>query len=110
MDKKYKSITEVSKLLDIKTHVIRYWDSKFDGLSTRIDNKSRFFNHENIKKLKQIKKTLYYQGKHNYTLDLTKKLIKYDANSSQSILDDKNNNLELSLKEIRDNLSKLIDL
>ena len=27
MNKKYLNINEVSKLLDIKEHVIRYWDS-----------------------------------------------------------------------------------
>ena len=32
-DKKYKSISEVSELLKINKHVIRYWDTKFDGIS-----------------------------------------------------------------------------
>ena len=58
-DKQYISITEVSKLLNINAHVIRYWDSKFDGISTRLsDNKRRFFNNSNIKKLSELKK--YY--------------------------------------------------
>jgi len=70
-EKKYKSISEVSQILDLKKHVIRYWDSKFDGLSVRLKaNKQRFFNTDNIKKLKEIKNILYKNGKHNYSLDL----------------------------------------
>ena len=54
-EKKYKSISEVSEILDLKKHVIRYWDSKFDGLSVRLKaNKQRFFNIDNIKKLKEL--------------------------------------------------------
>ena len=37
--KKYKTIKEVSNLLNINQHVIRYWDSKFDGLSIRFSKK-----------------------------------------------------------------------
>jgi len=55
-EKKYKTIKEVSELLSINSHVIRYWDSKFDGLSTRLyANKQRFFNDKNIQKLKGLK-------------------------------------------------------
>ena len=64
-DKKYKSITEVSELLKINKHVIRYWDTKFDGISTRLsDNKRRFFSSENIKKLQN--KNRYILGRHIY--------------------------------------------
>jgi len=75
-DKKYISIDELSKLLNINKHVIRYWDSKFDGISTRLsNNKQRFFNSENIKKIKNLQSILYQDGKHNYSLDLAKKII-----------------------------------
>ena len=74
--KKYKTISEVSNIINLKTHVIRYWDSKFDGISIRLGkNKQRFFNFENIKKLKELKLTLYNNGKHNYSLDLANKII-----------------------------------
>ncbi len=75
-DKKYKSIAEVSELLQINKHVIRYWDAKFDGISTRLsDNKRRFFNVENIKKLQELKNILYQNGRHNYSFDLAKKIV-----------------------------------
>ncbi len=74
--KKYKTIKEVSDLLNINQHVIRYWDSKFDGLSIRFSaKKQRYFNNEHIKKIEDLKETLYQNGKHNYSLDLAKKII-----------------------------------
>ena len=70
-EKKYKSISEVSQILNLNKHVIRYWDTKFDGLSVRLNiNKQRFFNNDNIRKLREIKNVLYKNGKHNYSLDL----------------------------------------
>jgi len=114
MNKKYYSISEVSRLLDIKTHVIRYWDSKFDGISIRLnDNKQRFFNSVNIKKLKELKLTLYENGKLNYSLELANKLV--DAKKIQNL---KNINVNFSqfdskiiikdLIKIRNNLTILI--
>ena len=56
--------------------MIRYWDTKFDGISTRLsDNKRRFFSYENIKKLQDLKNILYQNGRHNYSFDLAKKIV-----------------------------------
>ena len=113
MNKKYYSISEVSKLLDIKTHVIRYWDSKFEDISTRLNNKQRFFNNVNIKKLKELKLTLYENGKQNYSLELANKLV--DAKNIQN-LNNKNfkfpeTDFKFYIKDlikIRNNLTNLI--
>ena len=110
--KKYKSISEVSKLLNINTHVIRYWDAKFDGISTRINNKQRFFNNENIQRLIDIKNTLYKNGKHSYSLDLANKIL--ESKSSRIIPITSNGKKDSrhieSLINVRDNLIKLNDL
>jgi len=127
-EKKYRSITEVSELLDINSHVIRYWDSKFIGLSTRLNSsKQRFFNIGHIKKLKDLKLTLYTNGKHNYSLDLAKKIInknksqqsdsfnnaskeeKYECLNNKNKLRNKKLSLE-ALKNIRKSLNKIIDM
>ena len=119
-EKKYKTIKEVSELLNINSHVIRYWDSKFDGLSTRLHaNKQRFFNDKNIIKLKGLKDTLYQDGKHNYSLDLASKIL----NDSYNLQDIKKNKFEggmehssklqkINIKElniVRKNLFSLLD-
>ena len=107
--KKYKSISEVSKLLNINTHVIRYWDAKFEGVSTRINNKQRFFNKENIQKLIQIKDTIYKDGKHNYSLDLAKKILDKDKDIDIKDKEIKNISIDIkALKIISSDLKKLL--
>ena len=110
VEKHYKSITEVSNELNINKHVIRYWDSKFEGISTRLsNNKRRFFSSENIRKLQELKNLLYQNGRHNYSLDLAKKIInKKSSNNNKST--DHLKQLEISeLKEILDDLRQLLD-
>ena len=116
-EKKYKTISEVSNLLNIHTHVIRYWDSKFEGISIRLHkNKQRFFNTENIKKLSELKNTLYQNGKHNYSLELANKIVnnkntkyKISSNFDNSIKDTKKFDIN-KLKIIKDNLKKILDI
>ena len=113
IDKKYKTIKEVSDLLNINQHVIRYWDSKFEGLSIRFSKKKqRYFNNEHIKKIQDLKNTLYQNGKHNYSLDLASKILDKNKNFSQNV--SKINLSKVSkfdvikLKKIRDNLNKIL--
>ena len=71
--KKYLNIKEVSKLLDLKEHVIRYWDSidpktnklRVDGISTKSKGGTRYFSNENLIKLKNLKSIIYENGDHN---------------------------------------------
>ena len=55
LKKTYHSISEVSKMLNIQEHTIRFWDSKIPDLSKR-DNKgkTRFFNLKQIGKLSKL--------------------------------------------------------
>ncbi|PPR44555.1 MAG: hypothetical protein CFH18_00948 [Alphaproteobacteria bacterium MarineAlpha5_Bin8] len=110
-NKVYKSISEVSNILKINKHVIRYWDSKFEGISTRLSNKKRrFFSKENIERLQKLKNVLYQNGKHNYSLDLANKIVTKRTN--QKIYNKENpdnNNLKINkLREISSNLKKLL--
>ena len=111
--KKYKTIKEVSNLLNINQHVIRYWDSKFEGLSIRFSSKKqRFFNNDHIKKLQDLKKTLYQNGKHNYSLDLAEKIINNKKNNYEKksdYLPPRNSNIDIKkLIDIRESLNKLL--
>jgi len=114
-NKKYLSISEVSEKLNIKPHVIRYWDSKFNGISTRSSNKKqRFFNSDNIKKLEEFKNILYQNGKHNYSLDLANKLadnkvLKNKKNSlTNKFIDNKDKIFFDLLKSISMSLKKIL--
>ena len=81
--KQYYNISEVSKILTLKEHVIRHWDSvdpktnklRIEGLSIRTKGGTRYFNQTHIKKLSNIKNILFEEGRHNYSLDLVNKII-----------------------------------
>ena len=123
--KHYKSIKEVSKLLNIKEHVIRHWDSidpktkkiRIPGLSTRTEGGIRYFNRDNIKKLEELKNVLFDNGKHIYSLDLANKLIKSNKNKKYNINNDfkqsisKNSNVRdiSKLENIAKKLKKLAE-
>ena len=112
-EKKYISIAEVSEILKINKHVIRYWDTKFDGISTRLsDNKRRFFSTENIKKLQELKNILYQNGRHNYSFDLAKKIVSDKSKKNEFSIINKIETEKFNvtkLKEISNNLKELLE-
>ena len=83
INKKYLNIAEVSKMLQIEEHKIRYWDSvdpktkklRVEGISTKSKGGTRYFNKENIKKLQKLKNILYDGNSQNYPIKLAEKLI-----------------------------------
>lgn len=92
-EKKYYSISEVSRLLDIKEHVIRHWDSldpktnkfRIENLSIRTKGGTRFFNESHIKKLSILKNLLSENGKRNYSLTLASKIISQNIKNIKKI-------------------------
>ena len=89
MDKKYINIKEASKLLNLKEHVIRYWDSidpktnklRVDGISTKSKGGTRYFNKENISKLEKLKNLLYENGSQNHSLKIANRLLSSKRNA-----------------------------
>ena len=116
INKKYLNISEVSKMLQIEEHKIRYWDSidpqtskyRIDGISTKSKGGTRYFNRENIKKLQKLKNILYDGDKHNYSIKLADKIL-----SSNTKLDNQKrlnitNNLNLNnIEKIDQILNKM---
>ena len=96
INKKYLNISEVSKLLQIEEHKIRYWDSidpktnnyRIDGISTKSKGGTRYFNKENIKKLEKLKNILYNGNNQNYSLKLAEKIL----SSNNKITNQKDDN------------------
>ena len=86
--KKFINIKEVSKLLGIKEHVIRYWDSenpktgkiRINGISTKTKGGTRYFSRDNISKLKKLKSLLYENGYQNYSLNLANNILEKKRN------------------------------
>lgn len=56
-------IGEVSKILNVKPYILRYWESEFSQLKPRkLDNKQRIYYHRDVETLFLIKKLLYEDG------------------------------------------------
>jgi len=66
-------IGEVSRILGVKPHVIRYWEQEFELNLKRKEGAHRRYTLEEIKRLELIKNLLYEQG---YTIAGAKKKIK----------------------------------
>ena len=63
LGKKYFSISEVSKLCNLKAHTLRFWEKEFDALQpmTRKGGR-RYYTKKDIDLLLLIKSLLYKQG------------------------------------------------
>ena len=119
MIKKYLNISEVSKIVGLKEHVIRYWDSvdpktsrlRIEGISTKTSGGTRYFNKDNLNKLRKLKDLLYEDGKYNPSLKLANKFLlsknskvhKYDKLSGSNI----NSNFNINSEKINQILKKM---
>tara|TARA_A100001011_G_scaffold370161_1_gene426193 strand:+ start:3309 stop:3686 length:378 start_codon:yes stop_codon:yes gene_type:complete len=115
-NKKYLNISEVSKLLQIEEHKIRYWDSvdpktnkyRVLGISTKSKGGTRYFNRENIKRIQKLKSILYDGYSNNNSLKLAEKLLA-SKNHSKAEKDQNNKNMINSdnAKKIEQILNKM---
>ncbi len=72
IDKKL-SIGQVAKELEVQTHVIRFWETKFNQIKPEIGKGDRrYYNSSNVEILKKIKQHLYDEG---YTIVGLQKLL-----------------------------------
>ena len=88
MQRLYYSISEVSKLLDEETYVLRYWEKEFNQISTK-KNKSgnRIYSQRDIDIIKIVKKLL---REDKLSIQGAKEqIIKFNfSNPSESLFDD----------------------
>ena len=58
--KLYRSISEVSEMLDVKAHVLRYWETQFSMLRPKKNRAgNRMYRPEEVRLLLRIKELLY---------------------------------------------------
>ena len=116
IDKKYLNISEVSKIVQIEEHKIRYWDSvdpktnkyRIEGISTKSKGGTRYFNKENIRKLQKLKNILYDGNNHNYSIKLAEKILSSNNKSGIKIDQNHTNNRNINnLKKIEQILNKM---
>ncbi len=62
-DKLYFKIGEVARLLDVPTHVLRYWESEFEEITPkRAASNQRLYRREDVLLLVKIRTLLYDHG------------------------------------------------
>lgn len=75
--KLYRSISEVSEMLDVKAHVLRYWETQFSMLRPKKNRAgNRMYRPDEVRLLLRIKELLYER---RYTI----------AGARRSLLDDR---------------------
>ena len=101
--KTYYSISEVSKILNIEEHTIRFWDSKLPDISKRDSKgKTRFFNLKQIETLSKLNDIL--KKKDNITIAY-EILSKNNKNSSINL--NNNDNLKYDSIKFHKNIDKI---
>jgi DNA-binding transcriptional MerR regulator len=112
-EKLYYSIGEVSELLGVKQHVLRYWETQFPALKPKKNRAgNRTYKVRDIKYLVTLKNLLYDKG---YTIAGARKKLRESLNNPDALIEQLNipfsepdsRRLILSLK---DDLLELRDL
>ena len=104
LKKTYYSISEVSKILNIEEHTIRFWDSKLPDLSKRESKgKTRFFNLKQIEKLSKLSEIL----KKNDSITLAYEILSKNNNKNLSININNIDNLKGDSIKYRKNIDKI---
>ena len=81
-DKLYFKIREVSRLVGVEPHVLRYWEGEFNVVKpTRTRAKQRLYRREDVELILEIKKLLYEEG---FTIAGAKKILKKMRGNSSS--------------------------
>ena len=74
ISKKYYTIGEVAKKINVKTSLIRFWENEFETLNPKKNKKGlRKYTHKDITDLEKIYSLVKIQG---YTLEGAKKSLK----------------------------------
>ena len=102
--KTYYSISEVSKMLNIQEHTIRFWDSNLPDLSNRNNKgKTRFFNLKQIEKISKLKDIL----KNNDSITLAYEILSKNKNKNSLMSSNNVDNLSDDSIEFRQNITKI---
>ncbi len=107
--KLYRSISEVSDLVGVKPHVLRYWETQFSMLRPKKNRAgNRMYRPEEVKLLMQIKELLYSRrftiaGARRRLLD-----VRREKEAPQAELGFVDADRKMVLNEIRTELKQLL--
>ena len=77
----FKTISEVSALLDVPQHVLRFWESKFSSLRPlKRSGGRRYYRPNDVAVLRRIRQLLYVDG---FTIQGAQKLLRSKASATR---------------------------
>jgi DNA-binding transcriptional MerR regulator len=117
VQKMYYSIGEVSELLDVKPHVLRYWETQFPMLKPKKNRAgNRIYRVRDIKYIMTVKSLLYEKG---FTIAGARNRLKESSNNPDLMIEQLNipfadpdkrrllHALKKELRELRDMVESL---
>ena len=97
----FRTISEVSNEINIPTHVLRFWETKFPNINPlKRSGNRRYYRPEDVKLIIKIKTLLYDNG---YTVKGVQKLLKENHNKNNE-----KNNIKEKLKSILKDIDNII--
>ena len=81
--KRYFTIGEVSRLCQIKSHVLRYWEQEFKQLSPVRRGNRRYYRHEDVLLVRQIRRLLYDQ---RFTIEGARTQLKQAGRAAKTLI------------------------
>jgi len=106
--KRYFTIGEVSDLCGVKPHVLRYWEQEFTQLKpVKRRGNRRYYQHHEVLLVRRIRELLYEQG---FTISGARNKLDHPLAGNVSPAASSPVTLDLSLAEVRQELSDILDL
>jgi len=105
----YRSISEVSELVGVKAHVLRYWETQFSMLRPRKNRAgNRMYRPEEVRMLLRIKELLYQR---RFTIAGARRrlLVERKEGAPQVAMGFAEADQKLVLQEVRQELKRLLD-
>ena len=78
--RKYYRIGQVSEILGVEPHILRFWEKQFKEIQPRRISKQRLYRSQDLKLLKRIKELLYQEG---YTISGAQKRLKEELSKEK---------------------------
>ena len=96
----FRSISEVSELLKVPAHVLRFWETQFSEIKPvkRVGGR-RYYRPEDVQLLQQIKDYHYKEG---YTIKGVQKLLRSSNKDKTSVIETKEEKTKVFIQEMED--------
>ncbi|GEM_PF-1854278 len=79
--KKYYKIGEISQIIGVEPHVLRFWEKEFRQIQPRRVSRRRLYREQDLKALKRIKELLYVEG---YTIAGAKRRLEQELSEKEA--------------------------